>query len=84
MIKVRRDDAQVPSGCDVPAPLHGIYMSPDCLVCNKRLSEIEKQMVIEVWRGMLDHGITGQIANANVRRACRSLDFAAERLAGAI
>ena len=65
-------------------PRLGTYTSPDGVVSDERLSDTEKQMVIEAWRSVIDHRGFNQAETADIRAAIRSLNTASGRLAGGV
>ena len=72
---------QFPRWAQYSHPRHGIYGSPSEVLADGRLSETEKQMVIEAWRSFIEHGAAEEADRALIPSTLRSLDTAAERLA---
>jgi len=62
-------------------PKHGTYESPDHMLRDDRLSETEKQMIIEAWRLSLRRVPADDADAPFVHSVSRSLDGAAARLA---
>ncbi|MCQ0990207.1 hypothetical protein [Jiella marina] len=62
-------------------PKHGTYESPEHVLNDDRLSETEKQMILDEWRSSLKHILANEPDAPEVRSTHRSLDEAAERLA---
>lgn len=72
---------QFPRWAQYSHPRHGLYGSPSEVLADGRLSETEKQMVIEAWRSFIEHVAADEGDEELVPSTLRSLDTAAERLA---
>ncbi|MBP0614137.1 hypothetical protein [Jiella mangrovi] len=73
--------SHVPKAAHFNHPVHGTYTCPNELVTDKRLSETEKQMVIEAWSNSLKHGTFEERDIRSIKATARTLSFAATRLA---
>ena len=62
-------------------PTHGNYDSPDAVLNDDRLTDSEKQTILEEWSASLKQIMTNEPKAPQVEATSRSLDEAAARLA---
>ncbi len=62
-------------------PEHGNYESPEAVLQDDRLSDSEKQTILDEWRSSLKHILTNEPKAPQVEATNKSLDEAASRLA---